>query len=575
MSRLTAQQITQGPGRINEIQANAQGIYWLEQRPAEKGRTVLMHWSGAGPAVCLTPEGVSVGNRINEYGGGSYCLVADQIFYGDQRESLWRPFKHPVVTRLGDPTCAQERFVFVREENETQSLVEVSMQGEITRVIHDEHDFYAAPRFNANTGELAFLAWDHPSMPWDGTKLYRMKAEQAVLSPDLVSFKSQPTWHNHRLYFISDHTDFGQLYYQDHHEMIPVCKNWPADADAAMPLWLLGMQTFLPLGDETFAIIYSRQGWYYLGLIEQGIHRELDLPFCAFGDQLALWNGKLAFSAATPTEGFAVRLLDLTTEHYETLSARPEPLLDKSEISVPEPITFPSTEGTLAHAFFYRPKNPNPPLIVMSHGGPTFYTNAGYSNKIQFWTQQGFAVVDVNYRGSTGYGRPYWEALKHCWGDSDAKDVIAAADFLVGKGWVNPDQLFIRGSSAGGFLSLCAMAACDKFKAGAIYYGVSDLGAFMTQTHRFESGYNDWLVGKTVKSPVEQLEKFNKPIIFFHGLKDTVVPVSHSEVLYEALLAKGVTTALHTYPNEGHSFRAAETVIDSLEKELAFFKQFL
>lgn len=563
--KITPEKIIQTPGRISEVRANAEGIYWLQQIPAEKGRTVLMHRTDKGPAVCLTPAGESVGNRVNGYGGGSYCLI--------EGRSVFSP-----GGIFADPTPINNHFICVREEGNTQSLVEITPSGDLVRTLHDQHDFYAAPRYNPGTHELAFIAWDLPSMPWDGTTLYLMNlADQAqqVLQENRPTFQSQPTWYQNKLFFISDRSDFGELMVFDHQSIQTVCQNWPSDADAAMPLWMLGMQTFLPLGDERFAIIYSRAGWYYLGLIENGIHRECDLPFCAFGDQLALWHDKLVFSAATPTESFAVRLLDLHTLAHQTISEMPAPLLEPHEIALPEPLIFPSSGGALAHAFFYRPKQANPPLIVMSHGGPTFYTNAGYSNKIQFWVQQGFAVVDVNYRGSTGFGRAYWEALKHCWGDSDAKDVIAAAEYLVAQGWVNPEKLFIRGSSAGGFLSLCAMAASDCFKAGAIYYGVSDLSAFMNQTHRFESGYNDWLVGKTVKSPVEQLDKFTRPIIFFHGLKDTVVPLSHSQVLYEAMLDNNVETALHTYPDEGHSFRAAETVIDSMEKELAFFKQFL
>lgn len=574
---LTPKQVSQSQGRLSEVQANKKGVYWLEQIPAQKGRCVIMHWSGQGEARCVTPDNVGVGNRINEYGGASYLLGEETTYYGDLRESIWRPFTDPVNTRLGDPTYAKGRFVFVREHEGTQSLVEVDETGQIVQTLHDKHDFYAAPRLNPETGELAFIAWDMPSMPWDHTFLYVMQPGATDPSPakGVNTFTSQPTWHNNKLYVLSDHTGFGQLYHYHDGELTAVCHNWPATADAAMPLWMLGMQTFLPLGDNRFAIIYGNQGWYHLGIIENGELCELDLPFCAFGDQLALWNNQLAFSAASPTEGFAIRLLDLETLQYKTISGEQKPLLDKTDISIPEPITFPTSDNTVAHGFFYRPPNPNPPLIVMSHGGPTFYTSAAYSNKVQFWLQNGFAVVDVNYRGSTGFGRPYWEALKHCWGDADAKDCIAAADYLVEKGWVNPEQLFIRGSSAGGFLSLCAMASSSHFKAAAIYYGVSDLNAFMSQTHRFESGYNDWLVGKTVKSPVDQLEKYDRPMIFFHGLKDTVVPVSHSEVLYQALQNNGIYTELHTYPEEGHSFRSAQTVVDSLTKELAFFQRFL
>jgi dienelactone hydrolase len=564
MTSLTPEKIAQSQGRLSEVQANHTGVYWLEQRPAEKGRMVLMHWAGEGKPICLTPEGENVDSRVNEYGGGSYYLGEDKIYYPPSR-------KH------GDATFGNNRFIYVQETPDSQSLVEVSTTGEILRTIHDKHDFYAAPRLNPQTDELAFIAWDLPSMPWDHTKLNVIasaKREAIHHLPD-KSFKSQPTWHNGELYFISDHTNFGQLYHYHENRIEPVCENWPDKADAAMPLWTLGMQTFLPIGEHRFAIIYSLNGWYHLGIIDHGRLQQLELPFCAYGDQLALWQNYLAFSAATPTEGFAIRLLDLRTGTYQTISEIAAPLLAADEISLPEPIHYPTSNNETAHAFFYRPKNPNPPLLVMSHGGPTFYTNAAYSNKIQFWTQNGFAVVDVNYRGSTGYGRQYWEALKHAWGEADAKDCIDAAEYAVKQGWVNPDQLFIRGSSAGGFLSLCAMASTDIFKAAAIYYGVSNLNAFMEETHRFESGYNDWLVGKTVVSPVDQLEKYTKPIIFFHGLKDTVVPVSHSEVLFKALQENHVYTELHTYPEEGHSFRAASTVIDSLTKELNFFKRFL
>jgi dienelactone hydrolase len=566
---MTPQSLAQGPGRISEVRANNQGVFWIQQRPQEKGRCVLMHWKDEGPALCISPEGVSVGTKINGYGGGSTLLTADQCFYSDQTHDRWLPFPQAEESSLGDPTEAQGRFVFVRETEAGQSLVEVSASGQISQVLHESHDFYAAPRLDPETGALAFIAWDLPKMPWDGTRLY------GGASPREGAYFSQPTWHAGQLYFLSDKTDFGQLYVNQDGEANPVCKNWPAKADAALPLWNLGMQTFLPLGEDCFAIIYSLEGWYRLGIIERGFLRELDLPFCAFGDQLAVWKDQLAFSAATSTEPFAVRLLDWKSGRYRTISELPAAISPPERISCAEPLTFSTSEGEVAHAFFYRPTEPHPPLLLMSHGGPTSYTHAGYSAKIQFWVQQGFAVLDVNYRGSTGFGRPYWQALKHAWGDADAKDCIAAADYVVQQGWVDPKNLFIRGSSAGGFLSLSAMASTDIFKAGAIYYGVSDLDAFMTHTHRFESGYNDWLVGKAVPSPVQRVATLNRPIIFFHGLKDKVVPLSHSEVLYKALRDKGVPTALHTYPEEGHSFRAAETIADSLEKELAFYRQFM
>lgn len=577
VSKLTPDIMAQASGRLNEVRSNNNAIYWMAQLPQDKGRQVIFRWDGKDKPECVTPDDVNVGNRINEYGGGSFTFYQNTLLYGDKKTNAWFKGSDGAFTNdasfLGDPAPSNNQMICVRENEAGQQLVRVSLKNGEVKIIDDEHDFYAHPRLSETDKHLAYICWDLPHMPWENSQL--MVDDNLV---DLPGFQSQPTWLDEDLYFLSDHTGFGQLYhYQGLREVKPVCDNWPAHFDAAMPLWNLGMQTFLPLGEDKFAIIFSDEGIYRLGIIDAGKLNVLDLPFTAYGDHLALWEGKLAFNAATPTEPFAIRVLDLSSLKFETLSDEPAVLYNK-DISVAKPITFNTQDGHQAHAFYYppcnsqyqAPKNTLPPLLVMSHGGPTSYTHCAYNNKIQFWTSRGFAVVDVNYRGSTGYGRAYWEALKHRWGETDVMDCVDAAQYLIDEGLVDENKLFIRGSSAGGFLSLCALAATDKFTSAAIYYGISDLSAFMEHTHRFEAGYNDWLLGN-VKSPINMVEQFNSPIIFFHGLKDNVVPAIQSEVLFHALQARGIETAFHTYPEEGHGFRQAQTVVDTLEKELDFY----
>lgn len=602
-SALTPQDMATASKRLTELQLDQGRVYWLEQRPQEKGRTVLLCWD-RGRVTCLTPEPYSVGNKVNEYGGGSYAVRAGVVYFSNRLDGRWyrmngdecRPITPDDGSYYADPVFSPQGawLLLIREKpTEGQSLVAIQLSNDKMITVSSTFDFYASPTFSAK-GQLAFVCWNLPHMPWEYTQLEiadfdeRTGHYEHAMSLDLPAYQSQPQWIGERLFFISDHHDWGQLYHYHKGDIAAACKAWPAQHDMSLPLWNLGMKTYVALDVDTIACIAPHQGQVSLGLIYQGNWKPLTLPFTSFGDQLQYDNGTLYFVAATPFEPAAVRSFNLSTQALTTLSTLDPLPMDEADISVALPVVYPSLDGENVHAFFYPPKHRNvtgpegmrPPLIIMTHGGPTSYTTCGFNTKIQFWTNRGFAVLDVNYRGSTGFGRDYWQALKSRWGEVDVSDCVAGAKYCSMQHLVHPGQLFIRGFSAGGYSTLCALVAYDIFAAAAVYYGIADLTEFVHMTHRFEEGYNEWLLGpyesnKEVyikRSPINHINDIKTPVIFFHGMEDPVVPASQSARIYAALSARKVTSDYYAFANEGHGFKWAQTLVTCYERELAFYQ---
>lgn len=607
-SALTPELFSKQSGRLGDIKANTSGVYWVKQLPEEKGRQVIMRWEGT-ESACMNGPDVSVGNCVNEYGGVSFCLFDETLFFTHKKDLRWY-FKRPDEAEIAltptenvtyaDPVITPDGawLICVREQLSKpvkQDLVAIHTQDGAVHVLCDGSDFYASPRLNEAGTKLAYMTWQLPHMPWEESQLRVCDLEHLTLKNEQVvgaaGFQSQPVWVGEQLYCLSDHEGTGKLYHYHDGALEPVASHWPQEADAAVPMWNIGIQTYAALSNNCFAVIVSIQGIKRLCMIENGVFKELPLPFLALGDHLVAWRDKLIFNAATATTPFALTAYDHQRAHFHTLEEAPPPVLREADISACSPITYSTQDGAEAHAFYYPPKHAEqslakgelPPLLVMSHGGPTSATHAGYNNKVQFWTNRGFAVVDVNYRGSTGYGRAYWEALNRRWGEVDVIDCVDAVTYLTQQGLVDPKKIFIRGSSAGGFLTLSALCRYDVFSAAAVYYGIADLTAFLNSTHRFEAGYNDWLVGPypeakdvyTERSPINHVASLNAPVIFFHGGEDKVVPAEQSEMMVKALQDKGIPTEYHFYPLEGHGFRQSETMIDTLEKELRFYQRFL
>ena len=445
------------------------------------------------------------------------------------------------------------------------------------------------------TGELAWLTWDHPRMPWDGTELWvgDLQPDGSVTDPRPVAGGRdesifQPEWSpSCQLHFASDRTGWWNLYRLEGDEPRPLA---PMEAEFGVPQWVFGLSRYTFLPDGSIACLYARDGFEHLALLRAGEPlQRLDLPYTTYSGVHSSGD-TLVFTAASPTEAAAVIRMDLRTQKREVLGRSMSHDFDASYLSRPRPITFPTENGkATAYALYYPPHNKDytgalgekPPLIVASHGGPTAMTTAQLSLEIQFWTSRGFGYVDVNYGGSTGYGRPYRERLKGNWGIVDTEDCINAARYLAEQGEVDGQRLAIRGGSAGGYTTLCALVFHDDFAAGASYYGVADCEALATDTHKFESRYLDGLIGPypeardvyRKRSPIHYAEELSCPVILFQGLEDRVVPPAQAEEMASALRAKGLPFAYLAFEGEQHGFRKAETIQRTLEAELYFYSK--
>ena len=457
-------------------------------------------------------------------------------------------------------------------------------------------DFYSFPRISADGGMLAWTCWEHPNMPWDGTELWiasLAEPEEAILvagGPDESIF--QPEWDAEgNLYFASDRDGWWNLYRSAGGETRQVTAE---QADLAHPQWLFDGSTYRLLDDGSIVCVRCERAEERLAILDPGAERlrDLGLPFTSFGwPTLSARGSEVAFTASGPTAETAVVVVDVAGGEIETVRAASEESIDPAYVSVPRAIEFATSGGAVAHGFYYPPANAEfagpggelPPLIVQSHGGPTSHTTPALDREFSFWTSRGIGVVDVNYRGSSGFGRAYRNALRGQWGVVDTDDCIAAARFLAESGEVDGERLAIRGGSAGGYATLCALVFHDEFATGASYYGVADTETLAQDTHKFESRYLDSLIGPyperadlyRERSPIHFVEQLRAPVILFQGLEDEVVPPSQSETMVAALKANGVPYAYLAFAGEQHGFRRSETEIRCLEAELYFYGRIL
>lgn len=593
-------------------------VWWSESRPEEGGRTAVLRLAADGAVTEVLGAPWNARSGVHEYGGGAWWVRDGVLWFVDwptQRLHRLEPGGEPVALspepevprglRFADGCvspdgttllCVQERHHADGSEA-TNTIVRMSAQEpSLPEVVVAGPDFVADPRWRPDGAALCWLEWDHPDMPWDATRLVVDEGgvRTVVAGGDERESICQPTWApDGALWFTADRTGFWSLY------------RWtPAGGrelvvdlgkDIGFPQWVFGETCFALLDDGRVVLRYAEGGLDRLALWSprDGGIVDLDLPHTSV-DDLQGMGSAIAYVAASPTvEPHVVRVpIEVDGAGGVEVLVPPRDLgLDAGWFSVPEPVEFPTAGGQTAHALLYRPTNPEvsppdgerPPLLVMIHGGPTSAARPMLQLSKQYWTSRGFAVVDVNYRGSTGYGRAYRDLLRGEWGVADVEDCAAVCRFLAERGDVDGDRLLIRGGSAGGFTTLAALAFTDVFAAGASHYGVADLGALARDTHKFESRYLDGLVGPwpeaqttyEARSPIFHTDRIDRPLIVFQGLEDQVVPPNQAEMIVEAVRAKGVPVRYVPFEGEQHGFRQAANIRAALDGELAFYAEVL
>jgi dipeptidyl aminopeptidase/acylaminoacyl peptidase len=623
-SPITPAMLASSSSRLGSTSLDEGTVYWTEGRPDEGGRTALMRGSQFASPADVVDERFNVRTRVHEYGGGAYAVHRGMVVFSnfaDQRLYRLGPADGEPVA-ITPETDGAHRFadgrimadgstwIGVRErhvgdripDDVINELVAMPVDGSAEpRVIASGRDFYATPRIAPDGARMSWLEWDLPWMPWDGTELFvaELSADASLADRRRVAGASgqesiwQPSWSPMgELYWASDRTGWWNLERLAEGTVVAVC---PRDAEFGWPQWLFGESSFAFLGDGRIACHYERDGLQHTAILDPvtGELIDLDLPFTAIGAPFLAADGStIALIAGGPSIPQQLVMLDLTSRSVEVVRESATTDLDPAFFSVPRQIEFPTNGGVTAFAHAYLPQNPDfdgpteeaPPLIVMSHGGPTSETIPAFSLEIQFWTSRGFAVVDVNYGGSTGYGRAYRQRLNGNWGVVDTADCINAARYLAGEGAVDGARLLIRGASAGGYTTLCALAFHDDFAAGASYFGLADLVPFMEGgTHKFESAYLHTLIGPfpeaidvyRARSPINAVDDIETPMLVLQGAEDEVVPPAQAEIIVAALERKGVPYAYVLFEGEQHGFLAAASIQRALEAELSFYAQIL
>jgi dipeptidyl aminopeptidase/acylaminoacyl peptidase len=611
--------------RLGAVSVDGDDVYWVEGRPAEGGRGVVVRRRADGRVEDVTASGFNARTRVHEYGGGMYVVSGGEIYFSnfaDQRiYSVGAfPSQDPprAVTPAGDwfyaDACvdaARRRLICVREDHTqpgqepVNALVAIPLDGEPSAgdVLASGYDFYSTPRLSPDGSRLAWLAWRHPQMPWDGTELWVADVAASGGLENVVSVAGgdaesiyQPGWSpDGTLYFVSDRDGWWRLYRSGRSDrsgrsgVHAVLKDPPEESEFGRPQWIFGSSAWAFAGPSRLVVSYTTRGRWRLATIDTAAGTMTDVPTALEPhDWIVATPTHVVTVAGNPTTAAAVVRIDLATGTAETLKRASTHEVEAGYLAVPESIEFPTGRAQTAHAFYYPPHNQDcavpdderPPLIVVSHGGPTTAASATCDMRVQFWTSRGFAVVDVNYGGSSGFGRAYRQRLNGQWGLVDVEDCVNAARHLVQEGKADPDRLIIRGGSAGGYTTLAALTFHPgAFKAGACYYGVSDIEALARDTHKFESRYLDTLVGPypeaaadyRARSPIHFVENLECPLILFQGREDKVVPPNQSQMMADAVKAKGWPVAYLTFEGEQHGFRKAETIIRCLEAELFFY----
>ena len=606
-SSLSAEKVASAAPKINHIQSCNDLVTWVESRPNEGGRNVIIGRSKNGLIKDLIPAPYSHYSRVHEYGGMAYALSENSIYFvnaSDQRiyQQQFGTTTPVAITESG-PRFADliidsvnHRLIAVCEQhNETTEpenyLVGISLVAgnkQITPLARGA-DFYAYPRISPDGKRLCWIEWNHPNMPWDSTQLWQadihnhcLENKRLIAGGDGLEAIFQPQWSpDNRLYYVSDRNNWWNIYSAEHGVIVDM------PAEFATPLWQFGMSTYDFIDANTIGCLWTQQGVWYCGFVDiakgtlqpvASTYKSMQAACCD--------SGGLYMVAGAPD--IADQVVTVSQQGMIEAIYSPSNLnIATEDLAKPESISFPTANNTSVQAFFYPPTNSQyrgednqlPPVIAICHGGPTGATDCSLNLKIQYWTSRGFAVVDINYRGSTGFGRDYRDALNGAWGLADIEDTQYAIKFLTTQQKVDPQRCIIRGSSAGGYTVLSALTFTDTFKAGASLYGIGNLETLASDTHKFESRYLDKLVGaypeqKAIyqqRSPINHIDQLNCPVIFLQGLEDKVVPPNQAELMVNSLKKKGIPVVYVKFPDEGHGFRKAENIIRAMQAELDFY----
>jgi dipeptidyl aminopeptidase/acylaminoacyl peptidase len=611
-SPITSDLIVSGTIALGEIALSEGDVYWIESRPSEAGRSVIVRRTPDGEITDVTPPPFNARTRVHEYGGGSYLVTSDAIYFSNFADNrIYRQAKDAQPQALtpeskmryadGAMDARRNRLIYVREDHteagrdSVNTIVGVDAESGANTVLVEGADFYSSPRLSGDGRFLAYLAWHHPNLPWDGTELWlaELRDDGSIASAKVVAGGTsesifQPEWSpDGVLHFVSDRTGWWNLYRLVEDNAQALCE---MQAEFGAPQWVFNMSFYAFASAAEIICAYSEQGNWKLARLDTGAKKltPIATPYTDIRNVRVAKN-QAVFGAGSPTEMDAIVSLNLETEELTVLRRSSELPIDEAYLSIAEAIEFPTENQLTAHAFYYAPKSKDyrapedekPPLIVISHGGPTGATSSTLSLRIQYWTTRGIGVVDVNYGGSTGYGRAYRERLNGNWGVVDVDDCVNAAQYLVEQGKADGQRLIIRGGSAGGYTTLAALTFRDVFKAGASYYGISDLEALEQDCHKFESRYNTSLIAAypaakelyKARSPIHHTQQLSCPIILFQGSDDKVVPANQSEMMLAAMREKGLPVAYVLFAGEGHGFRKAENIKRSLDAELYFYSR--
>ena len=602
------------------VKVDGDDIYWIEGRPGE-ARSVVIRRTREGLVADVTPQPFNARTRVHEYGGGAATAHQGVVFFSnfaDQRlyrQEAAEATPTPLTPAEGGWRYAdglfdarRRRWIGVREEHAAGGAVHNALVAVDPvapgpgRVLAGGHDFFASPALSPDAARLAWLSWDHPNMPWVGTQLRLATiaddgslAEARLVAGGPAESIFQPQFSpDGALYFVSDRSGWWNLYRCDptSGEVRPLC---PRAAEFGQAQWVFGQSSYAFLSPDRLVCAYAEGGRTRLAQLDiaTGTFAPIALPYSEFGSIRAAGE-RIVCIASAPDNPPAIVTIDTVSGAVEVLrrsapAAAEEGL--RRYFSLPRHLAFPTANGLTAYANYYPPANPDfappadekPPLVVKCHGGPTASASSSLSLGIQYWTSRGIAVLDVDYGGSTGYGRAYRERLQGAWGVVDVQDCVAAARHVIAEGLADGERAVITGGSAGGYTVLAALARSDVFgdvfRGGASYYGVSDVAALARDTHKFESRYLDWLIGPyperadlyQERSPLTHADKLRRPVIFFQGADDRVVPPNQTEMMVEALRSRGIPTGYLLFAGEQHGFRRADNIKRALDAELYFY----
>lgn len=598
-SKISASSVATSSNKLQYLSTDSKGnLYYQLRNPLEKGRSTIVK-----NGKDLLPKEISIGTKAHEYGGISYLIFEDKVIFSNAKDQGLYLIEEgnivPIIQNKnmryadGDYDSKRGNFYYIREdkENEKSSLVLIDPISRTEKVLLEDHDFFASPRVSKDGKMLAFIAWDHPNMPWDSSLLYLYKIDDSgalidgkKIAGSKNSSALEPRWGEEGvLFFIDDRTGFWNIYSFKDENIEPINE---VEAEFGYPPWVFGIKTYGVTDKNAVVATYIKEQKHLLGIYRENKFEEIPTDYDSFDDLLVI-NNTLYFIGGSSYKPSELVKMNLNTYQKEVILTIGTPL-NEEYVSLPESMIFPGKDGEKVYGYFYFPKNPHhkaekPPVIVRAHGGPTAKAMPMLNAEVQYWTSRGFAVADVNYRGSSGFGRAYREKLDKKWGIIDVEDCISFVDYLSTQGRIDFKRAIIKGRSSGGFTALSALIYSDVFAVGSVSYGIGNLEGMACDTHRFEKHYCDRLIASypenrdeyVNRSPITYPEKLKTPLVLFHGKKDKVVPIEQSNQIHQILLRNKIPVTYVTFDDEGHGFRSAETICKTLQIELCFFAKIL